>query len=66
MKKLFFLPFLVHDVQPFPSTAFNTSHIVEHLSFGVNIPGKTNPLDGTVGLCTEGKTAYIQFSIRFY
>ncbi|KAL0274450.1 UNVERIFIED_CONTAM: hypothetical protein PYX00_006870 [Menopon gallinae] len=53
----------VHDVQPFPSTAFNTSHIVEHLSFGVNIPGKTNPLDGTVGLCTEGTTMF-QYYIK--
>ena len=42
-------------MQPFSSKAFNTSHKIDHLSFGYNIPGKTNPLDGIVALTHEGK-----------
>jgi hypothetical protein len=49
--------FAVHDVQPFSSTNFNTSHRIRHLSFGKNIPGKTNPIDGTDVITHEGKAA---------
>ena len=36
----------VHDVQQYRTTDFDLSHKIRHLSFGVNIPGKTNPIDG--------------------
>ncbi|GBN65040.1 Endoplasmic reticulum-Golgi intermediate compartment protein 3 [Araneus ventricosus] len=38
----------VHDLQPFAASQFNLTHKIRHLSFGHSIPGKTNPLDGTV------------------
>ncbi|GFG34757.1 hypothetical protein Cfor_04636 [Coptotermes formosanus] len=48
----------VHDVQPLSSTNFNTSHRIRHLSFGKNIPGKTNPIDGTDVIAHEGATMF--------
>jgi hypothetical protein len=56
--------FAVHDVQPFSSTNFNTSHRIRHLSFGKNILGKANPIDGTDVITHEGKAAlnYIHVS----
>ncbi|CAG7734841.1 unnamed protein product [Allacma fusca] len=33
----------VHDVQPFSSSQFNMTHRIQSLTFGENIPGKTNP-----------------------
>lgn len=48
--------FQVHDVQPFSSSVFNTSHTIRHLSFGRNkIAGKANPLDDSQSVATEGK-----------
>jgi len=44
----------VHDVQPYTSTHFNMTHKIRHLSFGLNIPGKTNPMDDTTVIATEG------------
>ncbi|XP_033207625.1 endoplasmic reticulum-Golgi intermediate compartment protein 3 [Belonocnema kinseyi] len=44
----------VHDVQPYSSSQFNLTHIIRHLSFGVNIPGKTNHMDNTTIIATEG------------
>lgn len=45
----------VHDVQPFSSSVFNTTHIIKHLSFGTDIEGaNTAPLNGIIGLATEG------------
>ncbi|PBC32783.1 Endoplasmic reticulum-Golgi intermediate compartment protein [Apis cerana cerana] len=44
----------VHDVQPYTSTQFNMTHKIRHLSFGLNIPGKTNPMDDTTVVAMEG------------
>ncbi|KAF6214265.1 hypothetical protein GE061_009005 [Apolygus lucorum] len=49
----------VHDVQPFSSSQFNTSHIIRHLSFGeskvTDLTGRIlNPLDGTSSYAHEG------------
>ncbi|XP_034944453.1 endoplasmic reticulum-Golgi intermediate compartment protein 3 isoform X2 [Chelonus insularis] len=44
----------VHDVQPYASSQFNMTHKIRHLSFGVNIPGKTNPMDNTTVIAEEG------------
>lgn len=49
----FFL-YAVHDVQPYTSTHFNMTHKIRHLSFGLNIPGKTNPIDDTTVVAKEG------------
>ena len=35
----------VHDLVPFQTTEFDTSHTVHHLAFGQEFPGMTNPLD---------------------
>ncbi|XP_053625611.1 endoplasmic reticulum-Golgi intermediate compartment protein 3 [Plodia interpunctella] len=49
----------VHDVQPYSSSVFNTTHIIRHLSFGSNIEsGNTAPLDGVVGLAKEGAVMF--------
>lgn len=49
----------VHDVQPFSSSMFNTSHIIQHLSFGTDIEsGNTAPLDGVKGLAKEGAVMF--------
>lgn len=45
----------MHDVQPFSSSVFNTTHVIKHLSFGSDIKsGNTAPLDGITGLAKEG------------
>lgn len=44
----------VHDVQPYSSSRFNLTHRIRHLSFGTNIPGKTNPIDDTLAVASEG------------
>ncbi|CAK9814971.1 Endoplasmic reticulum-Golgi intermediate compartment protein 3 [Anthophora plagiata] len=44
----------VHDVQPYTSSQFNMTHKIRHLSFGLNIPGKTNPMDDTTVVAMEG------------
>ena len=33
---------------------FNSSHIVEHLSFGLDFPGKVSPADGVVKIAAHG------------
>ncbi|XP_076671501.1 endoplasmic reticulum-Golgi intermediate compartment protein 3 isoform X2 [Andrena cerasifolii] len=43
----------VHDLQPYTSTQFNMTHKIRHLSFGLNIPGKTNPMDDTTVVAME-------------
>jgi len=54
----------VHDVQPFSSSVFNSSHRIRHLSFGRNkLAGKANPLDGAESIATEGSTMY-QYYIK--
>ena len=37
----------VHDLVPFRDVVFDTSHIIDKLSFGVEYPGMANPLDRT-------------------
>ncbi|XP_074099706.1 endoplasmic reticulum-Golgi intermediate compartment protein 3 [Cotesia typhae] len=44
----------VHDVQPYASNQFNLTHKIRHLSFGVNIPGKSNPIDNTTVIADQG------------
>lgn len=44
----------VHDVQPFASSEFNMTHIIRHLSFGLNVEGKSNPMDNTTVVADEG------------
>ncbi|XP_055943297.1 endoplasmic reticulum-Golgi intermediate compartment protein 3-like [Argiope bruennichi] len=44
----------VHDLQPFAASQFNLTHRIRHLSFGRSLPGKTNPLDGTVQVAEVG------------
>ncbi|KAK9834138.1 hypothetical protein WJX81_001409 [Elliptochloris bilobata] len=35
----------VHDLIPFQTTEFDTSHVIDKLSFGAEYPGMKNPLD---------------------
>lgn len=49
----------VHDVQPYSSSVFNTTHIIRHLSFGKSVESaNTAPLDGVTGVAKEGKKHY--------
>ncbi|MED6243976.1 Endoplasmic reticulum-Golgi intermediate compartment protein 2, partial [Ameca splendens] len=40
--------------------SYNFSHRIDHLSFGEEIPGLINPLDGTEKITTDGATIYFQ------
>lgn len=51
---MIFILLIVHDVKPYASTQFNMTHKIRHLSFGLNIPGKTNPMDDTTVVAMEG------------
>lgn len=54
----------VHDVQPYSSSVFNTTHIIQHLSFGTDIKSaNTAPLDGVIGLAKEGAVMF-QYYIK--
>ncbi|CAG4968007.1 unnamed protein product [Colias eurytheme] len=54
----------VHDVQPYSSSVFNTTHIIKRLSFGSDIKsGNTAPLDGVTGLAKEGAVMF-QYYIK--
>lgn len=53
----------VHDVQPFSTTDFNLTHTIRHLSFGRNVPGKTDPMDGVVGIAEKGSEMF-QYYIK--
>merc|ERR1711971_458292 len=44
----------VHDVQPFTTTDFNLTHTIRHLSFGRNVPGKTDPIDAVTSVAEKG------------
>lgn len=46
----------IHDVHPYSSTTFNTTHTITHLSFGERIHfANTHPLDNTNVAAKEGK-----------
>nr|CAH7743855.1 unnamed protein product [Callosobruchus chinensis] len=54
----------VHNVQPFSSNEFNTSHRIRHLSFGAVVDSEThNPLGDTEIVATEGSTMF-QYYIK--
>ncbi|XP_058829059.1 endoplasmic reticulum-Golgi intermediate compartment protein 3 isoform X2 [Topomyia yanbarensis] len=54
----------VHDVQPFSSSKFNTSHRINTLSFGEEFGfGQTNPLDSTEEIAEEGAMMF-QYYIK--
>lgn len=51
----------IHDVQPFSSTDFNTTHRIRHLSFGRQLEGgldSNNPLDGVETIAEKGATMF--------
>ncbi|XP_053683376.1 endoplasmic reticulum-Golgi intermediate compartment protein 3 [Sabethes cyaneus] len=54
----------VHDVQPFASSRFNTSHRINTLSFGEEFGfGQTSPLDSTEEIANEGAMMF-QYYIK--
>ncbi|XP_001948436.1 endoplasmic reticulum-Golgi intermediate compartment protein 3 [Acyrthosiphon pisum] len=58
----------VHDVHPFSSSSFNTTHTIRHLSFGqklesINTSHGGNPLDSTESIAGEGATMF-QYYIK--
>ncbi|KAI5704141.1 endoplasmic reticulum-Golgi intermediate compartment protein 3-like [Diaphorina citri] len=51
----------VHDIQPYTSAAFNTTHHIRHLSFGIKLQDddeRRKPLDGTVAKAEEGASMF--------
>lgn len=58
----------VHDVQPFLSSTFNTTHVINHLSFGEKINyASTHPLDGRKAIADEGKYRFNNMKwFKFY
>lgn len=56
----------VHDVQPFSSGQFNTTHKIRHLSFGTSIDSaRHNPLKDTVAIAEEGKRVML-FTLKYH
>ncbi|XP_037042799.1 endoplasmic reticulum-Golgi intermediate compartment protein 3 [Bradysia coprophila] len=54
----------IHDVHPYSSTTFNTSHTITHLSFGERIHfANTHPLDNTPVYAKEGAMMF-QYYIK--
>jgi len=53
----------VHQFNPADAVHFNTSHIVHHLSFGEEIEGQVNALDG-VAKMNKDETALYQYFIK--
>ncbi|XP_011501635.1 PREDICTED: endoplasmic reticulum-Golgi intermediate compartment protein 3 [Ceratosolen solmsi marchali] len=51
----------VHDLQPFSISQFNLTHKIRHLSFGTNIPGKTNPIDNSTVIASEGAMMFYHY-----
>eukprot|EP00128_Syssomonas_multiformis_P010518 Colp12_sorted_trinity150504_noHs@32023 len=49
----------VHDLQPFKDNAFNLSHTITRLSFGLDYPGIVNPLDNSDKISPEGKGSHM-------
>ena len=47
-----------HDVQPFASSDFNLTHTVRHLSFGRNVVGRTDPMDGVQGIADKPSSMF--------
>lgn len=46
----------IHDVHPYSSSAFNTTHRINHLSFGERLDAaNTHPLDDTMNVAMEGE-----------
>ncbi|KXJ74009.1 hypothetical protein RP20_CCG014532 [Aedes albopictus] len=57
----------VHDVQPFSSSRFNTSHRINTLSFGEEFGyGQTRPLDFTEETAHEGKSLFFVIHSSFF
>lgn len=59
----------VHDLHPFGTDKFDLSHTINKLSFGADIPGVSNPLDGvTVDQRTDamaqGQTGMFQYFLK--
>lgn len=50
----------IHDVHPYSSSAFNTTHHLRHLSFGERLDAaNTHPLDGTEAVAHEGEFVFL-------
>lgn len=63
VNKLITMLSLVHDVHPYTSDMFNTTHVIKHLSFGKKLLDEPliegiqiHPLDGHVGMAEDGNT----------
>lgn len=49
---------------PLTPTAYNFSHRIDHLSFGEEIPGIINPLDGTEKITYNSKRSFSSFLLN--
>ncbi|KAK9800198.1 hypothetical protein WJX73_008042 [Symbiochloris irregularis] len=59
----------VHDLVPFGTSEFDTSHTIQHLSFGKDYPGMRNPLDNIVvprynSHNPDGRTGMYQYFLK--
>jgi len=53
----------VHDTAMFGIESFNLTHRIDHLSFGADFPGRTNPLDG-INRVSEAKNSLFQYFVK--
>jgi endoplasmic reticulum-Golgi intermediate compartment protein 3 len=57
----------VHDIQPYSSSSFNTTHRINNLSFGNDIDyANTKPLNGHTSTAKEGKVLITAFMSLIY
>jgi len=55
----------VHSFRIQEAAAYNSSHIISHLSFGEKYPGMKNPLDGTQRIVFKDQgTAHFQYFVK--
>ena len=57
---------LIHQIDPAQMANFNTSHRINHISFGAHFPGQQNPLGGISGVVDphEMTTATFRYTIN--
>ena len=61
----------VHDLIPFGTEDFDISHTIHKLGFGLDYPGRKNPLDGVVipkvnHHNRDGKTGAYQYFLKVF
>lgn len=63
--KILNITVFVHDLHAIAPVKFDASHIIRHLSFGIDYPGKNYPLDGKSFVSSKGSVFFQNFLSLF-